>query len=129
MSLERIKAEIDQLATKIGAPADTLPTYGRTIDGAHPHIEFDGAHYHFVVVERGKEFQRVTGDADAVLYRVFETVTHQLAVAAARGKDRFRERLFAHQLALFGQLNEDWRARCAAEIDDILKRAPLVNGA
>lgn len=129
MSLERIKAEIDRLAATISAPPHSLPTYGHTKDFAHPHIEFDGSQYHYVVVERGNEFERVRGDSDAVLYLVFRGITHGMASKAAASKDRFRERLFAHQLELLGRLDEDWRNRCAAEIDDILKRAPLINGA
>jgi hypothetical protein len=127
--LDSMRMEVERLAAVIGAPADLLPTYGRTQDFARPHIEFDGANYHFVVVERGNELERLPGDADAVLYRVFESVTHSMSSRAAAGRDRFRERMFAHQLDLMGRLNRDWRARCAAKIDDSLNRAPLVNGA
>ena len=59
-SLNEIKSEIDRLAAQIGAPDDLLPTYGYSEDGARPHIEIDSHGYHYVVVERGEEINRVT---------------------------------------------------------------------
>lgn len=36
MTLEEIKALVDELALKINAPADTLPGYGQLKYEAHP---------------------------------------------------------------------------------------------
>lgn len=126
--LDVARNEVERLARVIGAPGHMLPTHGRSEDFARPHIEFDGR-YHFVVVERGQELTRITGSLEEVLYRVFDGVTSQMASIAAAGKPRFRENRFAGQLALMARLHPAWQARCAAEIDDILIRAPQVDGA
>src|SRR4051812_13388363 len=67
--------EVARLAALNGAPAGYLPTYGRSEDFARPHIEFDGTQFHFVVVERGQELERVSStDPLEILYHVFESV-------------------------------------------------------
>src|SRR4051812_25189682 len=99
MALPEIEAEINRLAAKVGASGYVLPTYGRTQDGARPHIEADSCGYHYVVVERGQELRRdTTHDLDELLYHVFESVTFSLACDYERahriaGQD-FRRQLF-----------------------------------
>ena len=79
-TLPKIEAEINRLAAIVGASGYVLPTFGRTEDGARPHIEADAHGYHYVVVERGLELQRnTTRDLDELLYHVFKSVTFSLA--------------------------------------------------
>ena len=82
-SLSKIKAEVDRRAALIGAAGHhALPTYGHSEDLARPHIEVDSQCYHFVVVERGQECGRfTTDDLDELLFRIFQSVTHDLAFA------------------------------------------------
>src|SRR5437870_4904903 len=82
-TLTEIKTEVDRRAALIGAVGRySLPTYGHTEDGARPHIEVDSRGYHLVVVERGQEQSRfTTRDLDELLYRIFQSVTHDLAFA------------------------------------------------
>ena len=80
LSLEQIKAEINQQAARIDVPQSLLPTYGRSIDGAHPHIEVDARGYHYVIVERGQENSRVTTvELEELLFEVFEDITFSIA--------------------------------------------------
>ncbi|GAA5023561.1 hypothetical protein GCM10011506_06510 [Marivirga lumbricoides] len=51
--MERIKSKIEELANRINAPKEYLPTYGYSEDFARPHIEVKGNELHWVVVERG----------------------------------------------------------------------------
>jgi hypothetical protein len=39
----------------IDAPDHVLPTFGYSEETGRPHIEVDGAAFHHVVVERGRE--------------------------------------------------------------------------
>jgi hypothetical protein len=72
--------EAVRLAELIGAPASYLLTYGRSDDSARPHIEFNGARFLYVVVERGRELERLSAvGVQEILYRVFTSVTHQMA--------------------------------------------------
>jgi hypothetical protein len=77
---DQIRSCIDRLARKIGAPPQTLPTYGHSEDAGRPHIEADWKAYHFVVVERGQELERrTTRDLDELFYWVFKGVTFDMA--------------------------------------------------
>ncbi len=59
MTLSEIKAEVDRLATQIGALGYVLPTYGSSEDGARPRIEVNARSYHYVIVESGQELERL----------------------------------------------------------------------
>ena len=129
MTIALVKSRIDDLAAKIGAPADLLPTYGSSGDFARPHIQYDGR-YHFVVVERGEELQRQTSPGmDDILYIVFEGIAHAMASKyEMRHCDPARDNrrmMFAKQLDLLGALDPTWRAKCAATHAEILAKHPF----
>jgi hypothetical protein len=129
--LAEIKIEVDDRATLIRAAGNhSLPTYGRTEDGARPHIEVDWRGYHFVVVERGQERERfTTRDLDELLYRIFQSVTRELAFAyelAHRVETQDCRRLaFQRQVELLSQLSSSWAQREAQEHDRILRKHPF----
>jgi len=81
VSLEHIKWKIEELASKIGAPAQLLPAYGHAIDhdGFMILLQPSGQ-MHYVFMERGKEFSRkTTNDLDTLLYWVFDDITFAMA--------------------------------------------------
>lgn len=140
-SLPDIKAEVDRLADIIGAKGHyALPTYGSTEHSARPRIEVDPRGYHFVVVERGGELERFTTlDLDDLLYRIFQSVTENLAndsepayrklarrkqnQDAIKTRDRRRTR-FQIQEELLAQLSKRWADRIAVEHERILRDHP-----
>lgn len=80
LSLAGIESRVNELARRVGAPGDLLPTYGSTEDFARPHVEVDARGCHLVVVERGQELDRYTTDVrDELLYRIFSSVTFSMA--------------------------------------------------
>ncbi|HEY9219266.1 MAG TPA: Imm63 family immunity protein [Phenylobacterium sp.] len=129
LTLAELEAEVVALARRIDAPADLLPTFGVSQDGARPHLEVD-VRYHFVVVERGVELERrSTQDLQVLLYWTFETVTFSMATAwelrhRREGED-FRVQLFGKQLALLAELEPAWSTRKRREYVQVLKRHPL----
>ena len=57
------------MANTIGAPANRLPTFGRSEQSGRPHIEVDPVGYHYIIAERGQELERrITFDLDDLLY-------------------------------------------------------------
>ena len=77
MTLEEIKLEVDTRARALRVAECGLPTYGYS-EGwtARPCIEIDKGGFHYVIMERGNELQRITsGDVDDLLCRVFSGVT------------------------------------------------------
>jgi Immunity protein 63 len=130
-SLAEIKSEVDRRAALIEAAGHhALPTYGHTEDGARPHIEVDSRRYHLVVVERGQEQSRfTTGDFDELLYRIFQSVTSDLAFSyelAHRVETQDCRRLaFKRQVELLKQLSSNWGEREADEHQRILREHPF----
>lgn len=54
----KIENRVTDLAKLIGAPKHILPTFGFSEQSGLPHIETMGDIYHYVVCERGSEFER-----------------------------------------------------------------------
>ena len=129
-TLSEIKASVDQLAERIGAPQDTLPTYGYSEQTARPHIEVDPRGYHFVIVERGEELERLTtSDLDALLYKIFATVTFEISGKYERAHRMEnhdpRKILFKMQVDLLTRLSRQWGERESQAHKQILKQHPF----
>lgn len=124
--------EVNRLAATIGAPPGYLPTYGKTEDGARPHIEFDGQRFHYVVIERGQVLeQRSSDDPQPILYRVFEDVTFTMACDHERANRRPdqdpRRQMFDAQVQLMGRLSADWRQRTRTRLEEVVRKNPFVD--
>jgi len=124
-----VRDRMEKLAQKIGASSRDLPTFGESIDGAHPNVEYSEGCYSYVVVERGLELRRrTTRDVEELLYWTFSDITCSMASAYAAGKERFREVMFRYQLRLMSNLNEEWRRCEELRIRKVLDEYPLVEG-
>jgi hypothetical protein len=130
MTLADIEAEVMRLAAVLRVEPRALPTFGRSEDGARPHIEVTEAGYQYVVVERGLELRRdSTTSSDDLLYTVFAGVTFDLACRweaghRTRGKD-FRRALFHKQVELLATLSPEWARREADAHAEILRGHPF----
>lgn len=130
LTLSEIKTDVDRLAAKVGALGYCLPTYGRSEDGARPHIEVDARGYHYVVVERGQELKRITtNDLNELLYQIFEAVTFRLAcdyeLANRIESQDCRRLMFRHQIELLAKLSEGWSIRENQQHEQILREHPF----
>lgn len=131
-ALPEIKTEVTRLALILGASEDDLPTYEETRDFAYPHIEVDGAHYHYVVVERGQELERKSTTVfDELLYWIFASASHRLAFSYEL-KNRVenqdcRRIAFPKQVELLGLISPCMATRRAREIEKILASAPYTD--
>lgn len=131
ITLDDIKKKVEELAFKINAPSDLLPTYGYSKDFAYPHIEIDNVGFlHYVIVERGQELERKTTDKlEDLLYWIFTSVTFSMA-SDFELKNRIEDKdcrriMFEKQEELLGQLNTNWRLKENNEHQNILKRHPF----
>jgi hypothetical protein len=130
LNLSEIKAEVDRRTVLIGASGFVLPTYGRTEDFARPHIEADSRGYHYVVVERGRELERITTrELDELLYHIFQSITFSLAMdfecKHRIAREDCRRQIFCHQVELLSRLDRRWAARCAQEQNRVLEENPF----
>ena len=125
--LETIQQRAEALATKVGAAA-TEVTYGGYPLELTPNIQVSNQ-YHFVVFERGVEFERrSTDDLDQLLYWILD---HTTGIIAARHErehrepDRdFRRQWFGMHEALLSRISPAWGRRKHREIAAILRDAP-----
>ena len=130
-SLEDIKRNVDELATKINANETLLPTYGYSSDEDYPHVEVDDKGLmHYVMVERGQEQSRETTDElNTLLYWIFKDVTFAMACSYElknRIEDKDSRRImFEKQEELLGILNDVWKQKQKEEHGSILEKHPF----
>lgn len=129
--LTEIENIVKQLAEKINAPANYMPTFSLPKGDATPNIEVDSSGlYNYVISERGTEYERrITSDLNDLLYWIFSAITSYMACDyelknRVENKD-FRRIMFAKQEALLGILNKDWEKKERMEHQSILVRSPF----
>ena len=128
--LAQIKAHVNQLAERIKAPSESLPTFGTSADFGRPHIEVRETTYHYISIERGKEISHSsTSDINELLYWIFRDITSQMGysyeLVHRDSRQDFRRIAFAHTLNLLEQLNPAWRANREAELNETLGKYPF----
>ena len=130
-TLTEIQKLAQDLASRINAPTNLLPTFSTPIGDATPNIEIDSSgHYHFVISERGTEYERkTTSDLNDLMYWIFSGVTFSMACAHElknRIEDKDSRRImFTKQEELLGLLNTDWEERERKEHKSILINNPF----
>lgn len=130
MELAEIEVKVNELAVKINAPSNVLPTFGHSQHTGRPHVEVDARGYHYIIAERGQEFDRhTTSDLDELLYRIFANLTFELSTRfelAHRVENQDHRRImFQHQIELLSSLSPQWGEREAKEHERILKEHPF----
>ena len=98
---------------------------------ATPFVELRNGQFHFVISERGNEFERVSGTADEILALLFEGITFDLACNfelrhRVRRQDP-RKKLFAKQIDLLTLLKEQWAQSVSEKQHKTLQEHPLQN--
>lgn len=95
-----------------------------------PHIEKEGDEFHYVLAERGTEFERKkTKDPEEILYLLLQGVTFHMATKyelknRIDGRDG-REMFFPYQEKLLYDLKPEWGIRNQEEHFQILRDHPL----
>ena len=132
--LDALRERIRAAAETLGADEDMLPTYGASDQTGRPHVEADDTGYHYVVCERGTEFERATSaDPEEIAFlacrdMAFEMACEQELASHVPGQDS-RRRIFAIELELLRTLDPAWAERVRAENERILAEHPFVDGA
>jgi hypothetical protein len=130
--LNALRERLRAAAARLGADPSKLPTYGASEQSGRPHIEADDRGYHYVVCERGTEFERTTSaDEDEIAFlacrdMAFEMACEREADSRVEGQDS-RRRIFAIELELLRGLDAAWAERVHAENERILAEHPFVD--
>jgi hypothetical protein len=133
LTLDELGGLIVLFGTTIGLSPDDAPTLGSSKDFAYPHLEADRRGYHWVVVERGVERERrTTRSPGELLYWTFSSITFSMAsdweCANRRPNEDSRRRLFDRHVELMTALDPAWGHAQLQHYDDVLARAPFVDG-
>lgn len=122
-----VESRVKDLAKLIGAPKHLLPTFGFSEQSGLPHIEITGDIYHFVVCERGSEFNRkTTKDLKELLFWIFDSVTFSMAcdleLKNRRNDEDFRIQLFQIQEDLISKIDDDYAMTLKNKHDKLLNK-------
>jgi hypothetical protein len=132
-NIEYIQGEVRGIGKKLCG--DSKPAYlfsvasSATHSGA-PHVEIVGDEYHFVVTERGSEFERrKTNDIDQLLYWLVSGDVGQLArywelERRVDGQDS-RRLWFAKEVELLQTVKPEWAKRKEQHQQGVLKEHPF----
>lgn len=125
-----IRQLVDQLAERIGARQNMLPTYGHSEQGDGLYVEVDSRGYQLIAAERGTESERyITSDIDELLFRIFGGITFALSceyeLAHRIEEQDCRRLIFQHQVELLSMLSPQWGERERREHDQILMKHPF----
>jgi hypothetical protein len=135
-SIEYIQKEVARIGKLLCG--DDKPAYLFTVASAPthsgaPHVEIVGDEYHFVVAERGLEFERQkTRNVDDILYWLVEGDVGGLARTwelknRIEGQDS-RRLWFKKEIELLEKVNPEWATRKEAEQKQVLAEHPFNDG-
>lgn len=105
----------------------------RRQDDGSAHVEKINGRYHYVVTERGSEFERrIAENEDEILYWLLSDVTAGIAQEfelnnRIPGQDS-RRQLFVKNIELLNRLSEVWAARKKSEYEKVLALHPFRDG-
>ncbi len=128
--MRELEANFKNHCSKLGVNSTlrTSPSH----DGS-PHVEKIGNLYHWVVTERGSEFQRKTTALRSELeYWLVSDVVSDLSIKyelknRVEGQD-FRRIMFDKRIELMNSISLEWGNRIQKEIELILKDHPFNDG-
>ena len=97
-----------------------------------PHAEIIKGEYHYVVTERGSEFERkIAENSDELLYwfvsdSVF-SIACQWELEHRKESEDSRRQLFSKQIELLNHVNPKWAARKEKYHEQVLKENPFTS--
>jgi hypothetical protein len=131
LTLEYIKSCVDNLASKINAPNNVLPTYGKSYYGPTSYVDIDNKDRLIYVIpgDRGDDKHIEAVDLDHLLFIIFKSVTGSMAMNLylknpQPNVDNRRQR-FKIQLELLEKLNKDWKDMVERDQKSIIMLSPF----
>lgn len=132
-SIEYIQNEVARIGKMLcgeNKPAYLFVVASSPTHTGAPHVEIVGNEYHFVVTERGSEFERQkTKDVDDILYWFVEGDVGDLArtweLKNRVGGQDSRRLWFKKEIEFLESVNLDWASRKQAEQETVLSEHPF----
>jgi hypothetical protein len=128
--MKELKVDFDKCCSKLGHRG--IFRTSASHDGS-PHVEKNGDEFHWIVTERGSEFQRrTTRSRNEVVYWLVSDEISSLSIeyefkSRIEGQD-FRRVMFGKRIELMNSISRDWGIRLENEIKDSLDDHPYNDG-
>jgi len=134
-TITEIKKIVNEISQKINVPKKNWEyiTFGGAIGDATPNIEVDDNGYHYIISERGNEYERkITQDINELLYWIFEGITNSMAsefvLENPHPNWEQRRTRFRKQMELLESISQKFKSKYKEEISQILKEYPFKDG-
>ena len=130
LNIYQIEETVTAMAQRINAPAWAVPTFHFSEQLGRPHIEASALGYSYVIAERGEEYSRQhTTNFRELLYWIFKSVSFEMAcqweLQNRKKQEDFRRQLFAKQIQIMKEVDEEFAVKLQAENEAILTYAPF----
>ncbi len=125
MDLSAIKQRYYKIARQLRAHAKHVQFSTTPQHDGSPHIEYVGDELHYVVTERGQEYERRrTKDPDELLFWLVSDMTRGIASEwepehRIENEDSQRQ-FFRRHIELLGQVEDEWASRMKAKYEMLL---------
>lgn len=132
-SLESLGKIFRQIVKDFPAHAEYKRFYTTPRHDGSPHIELVQGQFHYVVTERGEEYERrIAESPEDILYWLISSVTFDVAIKyelenRIEGRDG-RRMFFPYQEELMSKIRPEWGERLQQEHIQILKQHPFEDG-
>jgi hypothetical protein len=129
IAIQDVYEQVNEMARKIGARPEFLPTFGTSDLSGKPYIVIKGETFYYLAYDRGSvTINKETTSLPTLLYWIFDGITNQMGVAYEanhRVPDVDPRRLaFKKQLELLNMLQPEWKGQKEQEIQEILAKHP-----
>jgi hypothetical protein len=129
ITIQELYGQVRELAKKINAPVELLPTFGTSDLSGRPYIVIRGDTYHYLANDRDAVIvNRETTSLPKLLYWIFDYITGQMGSTYEkehRIPDVDPRRLaFKKQLELLENLYPQWKDLRQEEIQFLLEKHP-----
>ena len=130
LNIYHIEETVTAMAKRINAPIWAVPTFHYSEQSGRPHVEASVLGYSYVIAERGEEYSsQQTTNFRELLYWIFKGVSFEMAcqweLQNRKEQEDFRRHLFAKQVQIMKEVNDEFAEKLQAENEAILTYAPF----
>jgi hypothetical protein len=130
--MKNLRHKFESMIKKIGADSEKWQLNSTPQHDGSPHVEINGEAYHYVVTERGSEYEReIIFNIDEILYLLIRNVTFDLACKfELKNRDEnqdFRYIMFYYEEVLMKMISKQFYDKIYVYHESLLKHPYLVN--
>lgn len=123
--INSIKNEYYRIAKQLKAPKLYIQFAETPRHDGSPHIEYEGDEFHYVITERGSEYERrKTKNPDDILFWLVSDITFSMAADFELYNrietEDSRIQLFSKDLELLSSINKNWAEKIRVKYNKLI---------